>query len=540
MTGESELFERLRSFENHVLKGPVNLFLFVSTECPLHCRFCARRIHEDLARNPENDLMRFLAAVLFRTDPSSSDHLKKEISSGRERLVLGIKSKTKLGGAAEEMDRIIGSAMEMDFSAYKDIPAITSRFDLHDSIRLQAYAMIGIAAKLSGDMAFRMSFDHYIRVVREASELGVRNIYLTGGIGEPLSDRSFLYGIMDEIIKHGITGHITTNAYHADQEFAEHLVKNKWRSIIVSIDGAKEETHDRLRGKKNSFTRATAFLKYLRDAKGNDKSPFPRVSVSFVANRLNYGEIMEHLALVEASGVDSVYYSPMRIYTKDAARELEMTLENAERFQRIITEGRDIWSASGVENNIASFLECSATYAYGPLVEPREEIFRDIVDLAGWSGGVDDNERHTSEDVDANRLDHLKCTEPWGSLVIDANGNAMQCCISSISLVNMNVMRHSLKEIWDSPRYRRLRERFMEGELPVECRYNCPASVRYNQEMMIREYGNPSGMKGNERKLPELIAHPLRHADDLLSKMTQDRKSLKKFLKKHGWGIDRE
>ena len=519
----------MRSFENGVLKGPVNLFLFVSTDCPLHCGFCARRIHRDLISAPENDLMRFLAVVLFKMEPSSFTRLQKEIASASEGPVLGINSTGRFKKAAGEIDRIIGSAMEMDFSVYKEIPPIISKFASADSIRLQAYAIIEIAKKLMTDMAYRMSLDHYIRVVREAAELGVRNIYLTGGIGEPLSDRSFLYGIMEEIMKLGMTGHITTNAYLADEDFAEHLVKMEWRSIIVSIDGAKEETHDKLRGKKNSYKRATAFLNYLRDAKRNNKSEFPRVGVSFVINRLNYGEIMEHLALMEAGGVDSVYYSPMRIYTRDAAREVKMTPEDEKRFEEIIRGGRDIWSVSGVENNLASFLKCPGTYAYGPLVEPREEIFRDIIDLAGWSGGMNDKE---------HRLDRIECTEPWGSLVIDANGNAMQCCISSISLVNMNIRRHSLKEIWNSPRYHRLRKRFMDGKLPVECRYNCPASVRYNQEAMIREYGKLIPKK--EREVPEILAHPLRHADDLLSKMTQDRKSLKKFLKKHGWGICRE
>ena len=529
----------MRSFENGVLKGPVNLFLFVSTDCPLHCGFCARRIHRDLISAPENDLMRFLAVVLFKTDPSSFDHLNKEIGSCSEELVRKINSDRKLGRTAGEIDRIIASAMEMDFSIYEKIPPIISKFASADSIRLQAYAIIEIAKKLSKDMAFRMPLDHYIRVVREAAELGVRNIYLTGGIGEPLSDRLlFLYPIMDEIMKYGMTGHITTNAYLADEDFAKQLVKKKWRSIIVSIDGAKEGTHDKLRGKKNSFKRATAFLDHLRYAKRNDKSEFPRVSVSFVINRLNYGEIMEHLALMKGYGVDSVYYSPMRIYTRDAAREVEMSPEDEKRFRRIIRGGQDIWSGSGVENNLASFLKCPGTYAYGPLVEPREEIFQDIIDLAGWTGGMDDNELAPFEDVEKHRLNDLKCTEPWGTMVIDANGNAMQCCISSISLVNMNVRRHSVKEIWDSPRYRRLRERFMDGKLPVECRYNCPASVRYNQETVIREYGKLVPEK--EREVPEILAHPLRHADDLLSKMTQDRRSLKKFLKKHGWGICRE
>ncbi|MDP7266369.1 MAG: radical SAM protein [Candidatus Thermoplasmatota archaeon] len=510
MQGNKEIFRRLSSFEQHKIMGPLNLFLFVSTSCPLKCSFCARSVFLDLKRGKESDIDRFTAISLFGLDPKLFSSIRAKIVLGIETLEDEIAAKKVTMIASDKIDRIINGSGPLDYSKYEGLAGIIEELPQEVRISLYAYSIHRIREKLTRDMQKRMPLEDYLRVVREAAELGVKQIYLTGAIGEPLSDRDFLWEIMREIGKHDIVGHLTTNGYYADADFAKELVEMEWRSLIISIDGARPKTHDRLRGKDGSFERAFSFLKQLTKAKRIAKKVFPRITISFVVNRLNYFEIVDHFELMAESGADSVYYSPIRIYTDEARRTLVMQSEEEKKLRQLIEVGKPPWADSGVENNIDSLPYWPKSYGYGPCVYPKIGIMEDIVRFTGWNGTP------SNKKVDLNGI---KCTEPWLSMAVDANGSVMQCCVSSIPLINMNVTDHSLGEIWHSGKYHHLRDYFIEGKLPFECQHHCLPPVMEDQKKLIAGFREMK--KASEINTKGTIANTLERVDNEISRLTR-------------------
>jgi radical SAM protein with 4Fe4S-binding SPASM domain len=71
---------------------------------------------------------------------------------------------------------------------------------------------------------------------------------------------------------------------------------------------------------------------------------------------------------------------------------------------------------------------------------------------------------------------HTCDQNPWQTAHVLANGDVTVCEVQDkVSLGNLK--EQSLREIWEGPRYRRFRERYLQGSV-AECR-NCPWKVAY-------------------------------------------------------------
>jgi len=95
-------------------------------------------------------------------------------------------------------------------------------------------------------------------IVDQIYEMMVPGVTFTGG--EPT-----LVDYLPELIKYTaskpIKTHLMTNGYKIDREYAELLVRNGLVHVNISLDGAKEETHDTFRKTKGAFKRAIEAIK---------------------------------------------------------------------------------------------------------------------------------------------------------------------------------------------------------------------------------------------------------------------------------------
>lgn len=530
---DSTMYKRLKSFEHGKLMGPHTIFLFVTTKCPLKCKFCGRSIYLGLKRGYDKEITDFVSLILF----GPKYHLMYKV---REKTRLGLKVlRNTLEGNSDvvdtlsEIDKLIDNSLPVNFSYAKRIKSIVSRLPLKYRITFAAYIALKIRDKFARDMEFRMPLDTYLRVVNEAAELGVKRMYISGNIGDPLTDKPFLYRIMREVSRYDIEGIVTTNGYLADQQFAEHLVNIRWKGIILSIDGAREETHDSLRSVKGSFERVIRFLRTLTKIKERMGTPYPHIYVNFVITRINYMEIIAHLELMAELGVESITYSPMMVHTYRAMNDLKMREVDEGRFRDILKKERAKLNKLNVSHNLFDFLEETTTYGYTALTHPDKdkfwnEILRDMYLYLGNNVGTMLNNYS---------LERVMCSEPWLSMVIDANGCVKRCCFPTIPLINMNVMEHSLEDIWYSSRYNKLRNMFMAGKMPAECRYNCLPTVMSMQSKLINEYRRLRDIDENTVGVPEYIAQPLRHIDDITYHMSHGKISLHRILELFGYNI---
>lgn len=102
---------------------------------------------------------------------------------------------------------------------------------------------------------------HLKKAIRQAKALGLGSVKLTGG--EPTLHPQFR-AIVDYIESQKVSMLMESNGILIDDEMARFLkAKKHFGFVSVSLDGAKAETHDWLRGVKGSYKKAVAGIKSL-------------------------------------------------------------------------------------------------------------------------------------------------------------------------------------------------------------------------------------------------------------------------------------
>jgi radical SAM protein with 4Fe4S-binding SPASM domain len=138
--------------------------------------------------------------------------------------------------------------------------------------------------------ASELSTDEALDLVRQLSEVGIREVTLIGGEAYLRSDWLV---IVKAIRKAGIACTLTTGGYGISAATALEMRKAGLQQVSVSIDG-RPETHDLLRGKPGSWTACFRTLKHLKSAR------IP-VSCNTQINRLSAPELpLIYADIVEA------------------------------------------------------------------------------------------------------------------------------------------------------------------------------------------------------------------------------------------------
>jgi len=117
--------------------------------------------------------------------------------------------------------------------------------------------------------------------------------------GEPLVVRE-LFTVAERMISAGVEVILYTSGW----SFVPAMVPSITRlfsRVIVSVDGATAEVHDRIRGRAGSFERAMRTLTHLARAIGELRRRdewAPQVGIDFVVTRSNFGQLREFCAAV--------------------------------------------------------------------------------------------------------------------------------------------------------------------------------------------------------------------------------------------------
>jgi len=98
----------------------------------------------------------------------------------------------------------------------------------------------------------------------QADELGYFEFDLQGGELLLIPDK--LFEVLEAIKPERFYLYLTTNGYHLDEKMAKKLAKAKVSRVSVSIDSMDEQTHDEIRGRKESWKRAIEGLKHVQKA----------------------------------------------------------------------------------------------------------------------------------------------------------------------------------------------------------------------------------------------------------------------------------
>lgn len=231
--------------------------------------------------------------------------------------------------------------------------------------------------------------------------------------GEPLLNPE-LFKMIAYAKKHDIFVNTSTNSYFLTKENAKKLVQSGLDELIVSLDGASQETYRKYR-KKGNFNKVIEAMRTLVAEKKRLKSKTPMIKVQFIIMRHNEHEVKKAVKLAEEIGADSIFFKTVGMMDVSIYEPIKEYLPQNKEFRRYWFEHGRIKSS-----------------------KPR------------------------------NFCDYL-----WDETTINVDGSVVPCCRDSHnSYVFGNIFNEPFKKIWNNKKYVAFRKQVLRnrGEIPL-CRY---------------------------------------------------------------------
>ena len=171
-----------------------------------------------------------------------------------------------------------------------------------------------------------LGIEEVTQVLANLSRSGIRSITLLGG--EPFLD-PLLFEILSAASDFNINVALNTNLT-VSADFDRLVNLSALSSLIVSIDGATAETHDRIRG-RGSFERMMRNVKKYNLARHSLNGSSKGLEVSFVLNAMNANNVSEVFKLCERYSVDTLHVTPVQFTGYAKRNEAALSGESALR-----------------------------------------------------------------------------------------------------------------------------------------------------------------------------------------------------------------
>lgn len=236
--------------------------------------------------------------------------------------------------------------------------------------------------------------------------------------GEPYLNPDFL-----EMVRHSVSRKIytatSTNAHFLDDENARKTVESGLSRLIISIDGATQDTYVSYR-KEGNLDKVLEGTRNIVKWKKKLKSHTPMIVWQFLVVAPNEHEIPVIQKMAKEYDVDKVALKTAQIYDYENGNPLIPTDEKYSRYRKI---------SSG-----------------------KYEIKNKL-------------------------LDH--CWKMWSSCVITWDGKVIPCCFDKDAHYTLGNARHeSFQKIWHSPAYQEFRKTLLKGRSQIEMCRNCTEGTK--------------------------------------------------------------
>jgi radical SAM protein with 4Fe4S-binding SPASM domain len=189
------------------------------------------------------------------------------------------------------------------------------------------------------------------------------------------------------------------------------VISERVHGINFSLDGARAQTHDRIRGVKGTWKRTLKGIRTLQN-QVKLKGRGPKIGINTLVTRENIKEIPELFPLLVSLNIDRWRLLPVDWYGKQFQPDMKQWMElvtHWDEWKPIMTRKPFHWLADNPEK--------SARW----LARGR------------YAGNF--YETHT-------------CFAPWFNIFIDANGAVYPCCTGKGHMQTYgNIMEHPLEEL---------------------------------------------------------------------------------------------
>ncbi len=249
-----------------------------------------------------------------------------------------------------------------------------------------------------------------------------------------------IFDLVNHACRRGLMTTMTTNAFLIDNTIAQEIVDSGLDTIVFSLDGMREETHDFLRGRRGVYERVMRSIDFFT----HNKKPSPKIRIVTTIMRPNLGELCDLAEWVHRHHrIDGISFQ--------AVMQPFFTAPDNEWYHR--DEFLPLWP-DDFEEADAVLDELMKRKRAGYKIEnpePQFKIFKSYF-------------RHPERFVKVTR-----CNLGYNSVSVNTQGNVFLC----LSMEPLGNIRDGtpFRELWVSEKAQRVREAIRN------CKNNCKLMI---------------------------------------------------------------
>ena len=268
------------------------------------------------------------------------------------------------------------------------------------------------------------------------------------------------------------------------------LVATGYDHLAFSIDGATEETMDKLRGA--SHKKVLNVLRLIHEEKQRRQAKHPNIVVNFVAQADNYKELPELVRQLAPLGIYFLGVNPLHHFTENVTGYKnyyeDYGLHHVQRadFEAVVAESQVLAEAAGMifENfvnpdfewpSVASAagtvpLHVHATPAPPPVeAAPEADETPRVAEPPPASLPVLGS-APSPIIPPAPALPSMYCHYPWTTLYLSAGGTAKVCCYMAVKEgLGSFTGEGGIGAVWNGPELQSVRQHIREGRVHQAC-----------------------------------------------------------------------
>ena len=279
------------------------------------------------------------------------------------------------------------------------------------------------------------------------------------------------------------------------------LVATGYDQLTFSIDGATEETMEKLRGA--SLAKILHVLELIHAEKERRKSEFPRIVVNFVAQNDNFHELPDLARRIAPLGIFFFGVNPLHHFVETAGayepyyEAFKLSRIARPPFEAAVAEAKVVFEAAGTQfqNFVNPEFEWPAAAPGGETVALHNRTLPEPpapselpTALATQASGATappsaaPSRAPARAPVDVNPetgLPKMYCHYPWTTLYLSAAGKARVCCFMSVHEdLGQFSGEANVGAAWNGPPLQSVREHIREGRVHPACK-ECVAHKTY-------------------------------------------------------------
>ncbi|MDD4902452.1 MAG: radical SAM protein [Patescibacteria group bacterium] len=305
-----------------------------------------------------------------------------------------------------------------------------------------------------------LEFERQKKLIAEARELGVKEVSFSGG--EPFVYYK-VWELIDYVLSLGMELNIMSNGLMINDFTPEKInTLKKLKRIFISLESADAKTHNELRGGRDFFEKTMAGVKKMLSAG-------VKVSFASVLSNKNYSGLADLIKLTEESGVNSVFFQPLHVWsnydTVENIKDKEKLIPAEDDFSALresIRRSIKLAKKLGVDNNLPALKQWVEKYYL-------------------YQKGTDKRGRWID-----NIMPSYKCLEIFTKIFIDCDGGVLPCAMLS---PQDNLNHKSLKDSLVS--LDAIKQSIAAGIFPKECdECSCQVASNFTFSLLLSPIKN--------------------------------------------------